>query len=65
MRSFKNCFDNWLYVQTILSSKIHFLPYPAWGGGPFDQVSILAGKVQDGPQMVRMDEKQVILTKKV
>ena len=48
-----------------MSSKIHFLPYPAWGGGPFDQVSILAGKVQDGPQMVRMDEKQVILTKKV
>ena len=35
-----------------------------WGGDQLDPPEILAGKVQNDPQMVQTDGKQVILTNK-
>ena len=44
--------------------KFTFSPIRLGGGVNLTPLSISAGKVRDGPQMVQMDEKQVILTNK-
>ena len=45
----------------LMSSKDHFLPYAAWRVN-LTPLTISPGKVRNGPQMVLMDGKQVILT---
>ena len=45
--------------------KVAFQNLAKFGGGQFDPLDISAGKVRNGPQMVRMGVKQVILTNKV
>ena len=60
MHSVKKIFEIGLYVY----NRFCVPKFVEVGGGQFDPPEILAGKVQNDPQMVQTDGKQVILTNK-
>ena len=61
MQSVKNCFDNWLDIYIIdFVFQNSLFPLSGLGGGQFDPLSISAGNVRDGPQMVQMDKNKLL-----